>query len=538
MSLLVSCGTGAGELFHRLDREGEPETVRVRLKYTEEGGAVYRLIRPQKPGEGAVFFAEYSYGSPTAPAKITLTGEGGEVLEITDLPELPPSNGEARVVFEYPIPGDFILEEITAQGAPGTGSGDSAYRPLARTGFRPGGRKISFGEDTVTVAAGYGLSWTRGELAITLPKTDSSARGGEIRSYALEYEGAPPPYDPEAGAADSIRVFVGGREKERSARLTLREGDNTLFFHPSVWRGDFDTISFRGIDENFRPISFAPDDPSDSQDTPIDLDAGSILRFDQADWRREEFELFRWNLFPSILVFDTRDYGVQAGLFKRLAFFVEKRGYTGKLLSDAELEGKHGWNAHDYRAVDLAAFFQTAEDRHFELGAAEHLLRDRLLANGIIRFEGGMYLPGEGGVISVSRESSEYLRRKFMVHEGYHGAFFVSGELRDRCFEHFADRPEKERRFWTDFLALMGYGTDNRYLLVNEYQAYLLQQPVGEAEGYFRGHWAYRRLSGEEVLFGNEESPFYGAAREMERTVYELFALTAGELFCLDGFTE
>jgi hypothetical protein len=388
----------------------------------------------------------------------------------------------------------------------------------------------------VSVAAGYGLSWTGDELTFDLPRgvpEGAEDGGGENRSFELEYEGTPPPYDPEE-APGAIHLVQGGPAGERTALLTPRKGETSLYFHPGVWKGGIDQISIRGIDGSFRPVSLVPVEPPESRNRPIDLDAGSILRYDPSGWRREEYEIFRWSLFPSILVFDSRDYAVQAEFFKRLAFFVEKRGYVGRLLSDGELRGKHGWNAHDYRAVDLAAFFQAAADRHFELGRAEKELEDILLENGIIRYEGGMYLPGKGGVISVSRESSEYLRRKFMVHEGYHGVFFAAEGFRDRCFEIFDGRPDEEKRFWTDFFGLMGYGVENRYLLVNEYQAYLLQQPVGDAEPYFRSHWAYRRIAGEGGLF--EAGTFTEAAREMERAVYETFGLTAGDIFCLDGF--
>ena len=497
---------------------------------------MYRPVRPQTPGKGAVFFAEYTAGPRSSPAKMVLKGTEGKTLEITSLPGLPPSDEETRVVFEYRVPEDFTLQEIVAHRAPDYPD-EPPYNPLREAGFRPPDGGISFSQNSVTVAAGYRLSWSDREITIALPgaEADTGEVPGEGGSVKLAYEGEVPPYGAEDGS-EPVSVAVDGPAGERTALFTPRAGANSLFFHPAAWEGDFDRITLEGIDDSFRPVALTPGEPPESLNSPIDLEAGSILRFDTSAWRREDFELFRWNLFPSILVFDTRDYAVQAGMFKRLAFFVEKRGYIGKLLSDGELEGKHGWNAHDYRAIDLAAFFQAAADRHFALGEEELRLRDTLLENGIIRYDGGMYLPGDGGVISLSRESSDYLRRKFMVHEGYHGVFFASREFRERCFELFEGRPDRERRFWADFFGLMGYGVENRYLLVNEYQAYLLQQPVGEAENYFRAHWAYRRLAGDGEVFDAGTSPFIEAAREMERTVHDYFGLKAGELFCLDGY--
>ena len=49
-----------------------------------------------------------------------------------------------------------------------------------------------------------------------------------------------------------------------------------------------------------------------------------------------------------MLIFDTASYAVQARFFRRLAFYVEKQGYRGRLLTDAELGSRRGYNAHDY----------------------------------------------------------------------------------------------------------------------------------------------------------------------------------------------
>ncbi|MDR2370060.1 MAG: hypothetical protein LBD71_01155, partial [Treponema sp.] len=82
---------------------------------------------------------------------------------------------------------------------------------------------------------------------------------------------------------------------------------------------------------------------------PVSADPAVILAYPQEAWRDARYEIFRWEAFPSILVFDTADYGVQDRLLKRLAFFVEKAGFRGRLAPDSEIAGLHGWNAHDYR---------------------------------------------------------------------------------------------------------------------------------------------------------------------------------------------
>ena len=52
---------------------------------------------------------------------------------------------------------------------------------------------------------------------------------------------------------------------------------------------------------------------------------------------------------------------MQDDLLKRMAFFTEKEGFRGRLAADEEIKDLHGFNAHDYRAETLAAFFDLAE---------------------------------------------------------------------------------------------------------------------------------------------------------------------------------
>ena len=82
----------------------------------------------------------------------------------------------------------------------------------------------------------------------------------------------------------------------------------------------------------------------------------AVLLYDPEHWRQPDYELFSWTRFPGILIMDTASYAVQSRFFKRLAFYVEKRGYRGRLIPEEEFAGLHGFNAHDYRAEDLARF--------------------------------------------------------------------------------------------------------------------------------------------------------------------------------------
>jgi hypothetical protein len=227
---------------------------------------------------------------------------------------------------------------------------------------------------------------------------------------------------------------------------------------------------------------------------PLPADPGTVLLYDPDYWRQRDYELFSWARFPEILIMDTASYQVQSRFFKRLAFFVEKRGYRGRLVSNEEFSGLHGFNAHDYRAEDLARFFQAAREELFELNPEEELLKEILLRNGIIR-EQGTFTPGHGGILSISRSSYPVLRRHLLTHECYHGLFFSLPEFRQAAIQAWEGLAENEKEFWRLFFRWVGYDTEDPYLTVNEYQAYLLQQPRSGVRYYFTTLTASRLIS-------------------------------------------
>jgi hypothetical protein len=217
---------------------------------------------------------------------------------------------------------------------------------------------------------------------------------------------------------------------------------------------------------------------------PLPADPGLIPDYPLEAWRNPRYELFRWDRFPSVLIFDTADYGVQDKLFKRLAFFVEKAGFRGRLAPDAEIAALRGWNAHDYRAEDLARFFEAARIEDFPLSPEERELEGILLASGIIRLDGG-FTPGEGAIISISRESPGYLRSRLLVHEGFHGLFFIDEDFRNFSRERWENLPSPAKRFILSYFDSQRYDRNDPWLMVNEFMAYCLQQPLSSAGWYF-----------------------------------------------------
>jgi hypothetical protein len=216
---------------------------------------------------------------------------------------------------------------------------------------------------------------------------------------------------------------------------------------------------------------------------PVPADPGIILEYPREAWRDPRYEIFRWERFPSVLIMDAADYATQDRLFKRLCFFVEKKGFRGRIAGAREIEDLHGWNAHDYRAEDLARFFDAAAD--LPLFPEERELEQILLDEGLIRREGGRVRPGEGALVSVSRESAAYLRALFMAHEGFHGLFFIDEDFRAFSRRRWAGLSPAARTFILSYFDYQGYDTGDEYLVVNEFMAHCLQQPVSQVPRYF-----------------------------------------------------
>ena len=217
-----------------------------------------------------------------------------------------------------------------------------------------------------------------------------------------------------------------------------------------------------------------------------------VLAWPLSHWRDPRFEIFRWYRFPSLLIFDTADYGVQDRLLKRIAFFVEKRGFRGRLAFDEEIADLHGWNAHDYRAVDLARFFQAARERNFPLNREELELEQLLLNEGLMWETMEGLKGGEGGVLSISREASEFLRFLFMAHEGFHGLFYIDEDFRDFTAMRWYTFPEDGRQMFLTFLYDQDYDVSVDFIVHKEFASFLLQQSVTQAPFYFGRRMPYR----------------------------------------------
>lgn len=223
---------------------------------------------------------------------------------------------------------------------------------------------------------------------------------------------------------------------------------------------------------------------------PIRTDPGLILNYKNSFWRTKDYEIFEWDRFSKIIFFDTKDYKIQDNFFLRMAYFVEKEGYKGKLLTDEQLEGKHGYNAHDYSAASMANFFNKAADIGFILNKEEKLLKKILLKNGLFELESdGIHVKAnDGGIVSISQESPDYLRTTLLAHEGWHTIFFRDEEFRNFVSAVYYTMDPTSLEFLIEYFKSqpqLGYDVNDDYLMHNEFMAYIMQQRLSEVSKYF-----------------------------------------------------
>lgn len=330
---------------------------------------------------------------------------------------------------------------------------------------------------------------------------------------------------------------------EKSFSLNPRRGFVDIYFYSSSLGFIPTGIRIKNTNSNFiiKKIDISPFSTLVPMDySPVTADIGTMLSYSKAAWRRSDFEIFSWNLFPNILILDFRDYTIQSASLKRLSFFVEKADFSGKLLDSETLSKLHGWNAHDYRAKDLAAFFSKAMADNLNLNPEEYQIKDILISNKIIVKTKNGYDPLSGGLLSYSMESSPRLRRLFLTHEGYHGLFFSDLEFAAEVETIWDGLEDQEKQFWYDFLDWKRYEINNHYLVVNEFMAYLMQQSLENIESYYKDYIIPKYIidfpdQAEKIneFLINYPDHFLENAGKVEEAAYRLNTITAGELRCV-----
>jgi hypothetical protein len=435
----------------------------------ERVSPVYRLAQPVSVEKDGLAFV-IGYVSDIDSVALTLFRDRGEPLLGVDLPA---TGGLAYRYQAAVVPGSRIWGFQLASG-PGKGS-----LALQGAGLEPVVHGFRFDPEGLTLDGS--VTVTESSAATITARLSAGLRDRmRLERWQLEIgipagEAAIRLSAPEGSSAVSASFAVAD---DGPRRVILHEG--SVGFLPRDLRVNVDTAT--GGPAEGSPALFSCTVSSVPDGSPIPADPGLILGWRRSAWRDERAEVFAWPRMPGVLVFDTATYEVQERFFRRLAFFVEKPGTAGTIPSLEEVAGRRSWNAHDYRAEDLARFFSIAGDGPLTDG--ESSLRGILLANGIIRSKGGAYEPGAGAVLSVSRESSAPLRELLITHEAFHGVFFTLPAFQDACRSAWNALDPDERSVWLAFLDLKGYNTADPYLVVNEFQSYLFQQERAEVPAF------------------------------------------------------
>lgn len=305
----------------------------------------------------------------------------------------------------------------------------------------------------------------------------------------------------------------------------------TFHFDPTVRRWNYapqawglvpSTLLVRGPDPRLNEVSLRAVDAL----SPLPADPPTLLAWPVSQWRAAQREWFHWS-GTTVLVLVTADYAVQDAYLKRLAFYVEKTGYRGRLVTDEEVANLHAWNAHDYAAPDLARFFTQAARQGFPLRAEELELRERLVSQGILFAEGpGVWRGGEGALVGISAQSPPALRSTLFVHEAFHGLYFTSPGFRSGVKAVWDGLSEPAREAFRTYLARSRYDPSDEGLMINEFQAYVLQRPAAEWEGFFRN----RVLSSGVPPRATLVEDFLAACGQLDSLTKALFGFSSGNV--------
>ncbi len=277
--------------------------------------------------------------------------------------------------------------------------------------------------------------------------------------------------------------------------------------------------------------------------TPLITDVGLVFKWNTDFWRCKDYELYEWENFPGVLLFDFVDYEKQNLFFTRLAYFVEKAGYKGTFVTDEFIKKAHGYNAHDYKAEDLARFFSLAEQQNVILNNEEKLLKEILLKNGIIieNKSSRGYEAGVGAVISISRESKDYQRYTLLAHECWHGIYFVDEDFRNVSYVAYSlfDPVSMDflKTYW-EKQPTLNYDRKDEYLMRNEFMAYILQNPISKTQEYWVSHAKWNSVQRDEktladYVIENNALSFREASEFLSTYVFDHWGLAAGRVFLI-----
>lgn len=446
------------------------------------------------------------------PARATVKGTLGETGEENLKVSICARSGDARGFFVMSDGG--VRAEECSVGVQSLGYDLSGSIP-----------HLAFGQDGGTAdikkASGRGIDTTGAEK--TFP----------VSSSALEFI-----FSDKAAADGKTATEIAFNGEKFYVRKP--KSSSTSLIPLSAAKNPFGNISLTQNAGQISSLMLTRRNIAEGKTEPIKTDPGLVVWWPRKNWRGTDYELFEWDRFPGVLLMDIATYSIQDDFFRRLAYFVEKAGYRGTLYPDTFLADKHGYNAHDYKAKNLAEFFEKARVEKFPLNERELLLKKILCDNGVIVIEkDGSVSEGRGAIISISQESQPYLRKQLLAHEGWHGIFFSDKDFRDFVYRQYDLLDDGCREYLTRYFQVtpsLNYDTSDEYLLRNEFMAYMLQKPVEDIPKYFID-MASRRHSQDlakpeaDYVLATGAAGFLKASKALDAYVNERWNLNAGRIW-------
>lgn len=511
-------------------------------------------VRVEKAGMG--FFIRYPAALAGSELRLALAeGPKGTAATKVLSARLPRGGGAAHVEYELPIPEGGAIDWFELAG-----SEQAKLTTVESAGIAPLSQGVSIGSGLVRLSDGFAYSDASGgnggpdrvqgfDFAKVTKAIHAGSAGDQVQvvvSYSFpapggEGQSAGDGPSAAAGGADpgSVYLTVSAGSARKVFRLAQNPGSHKVYLYTASLGFSPEKLTVSSRDPAFEVTNVTVNPfnaPALGPDAPIPADIETALVYDPRYWRNSEYGLFKWNLVPDVLILVYRDYLDQGHALARLAYFFEKAGYSGRLLTTAELGNLVGWYAHDYDAQELARFYEAAGEEHVSLRPAEINLRSILEKNGIIRNSGGKWVAGKGAIISVAESSWIGLRTLLLTHESFHGIFFTHPQYRAEVRSIWQHISPAEQLFWRLFLESSDYNVHDDYLLVNEFQAYLMQQPLSAVDARY-ADWQVNRIEklyprqapALAALMRAHPQAFLDTARQIDAAVYKVAGVRAGE---------
>ena len=457
-----------------------------------EGASATGILHARAPvtvGAGQAFFLQYR--STLAEANVSFLADDDRELVRYPLT----AGGEAPVRAYLPVPAGTLRGfRVWTEEPAGTLDLDAA-------GIAPPVSGLTVLDGVLHV--GIDAQLPPGTLADAAGMVDLAARLRTPRTtphpgHALVVRSAFRPST--AGAVGEVVLAVaGGAGQRATVRVALAAGERSVHVHEAVL--GFVPVEVQALSHAGGTVRFLQVSRTAAGTAPLPADLDTILAYPRSAWRGGDWEVFRWNALPEVLIFDTASYAVQDEMFRRLAYYTEKAGFRGTVWSDADLGNRYGYHAHDYTAANLARFFTDAERTGVQLNARELLLRDFLVREAVIRAAAGQSAAawqagaGAGAVLSISQQSPPAQRALLLRHEAAHGVYFVRAGYREEIAEIWQAIGEPARHAWRTYLAALAYDASWEDLMRNEFQAYLAHNRRQNL-GYYFGELVPARIRG------------------------------------------